>query len=136
MSETEPSPKEPTNHVDVPPPSSSDASNAANNNNNNNNNPGNSHDAESSSPVTHLMTLTKHEGGVNCLRFSPDGLSLATAGDRGSVIVWSVPVSKRGGGNGRHYWGMATREEDLQVRVLRGQCEDVFDMAWSPCGRR
>ena len=82
------------------------------------------------------MTLTKHEGGCNTLRFSPDGLSLATAGDRGAVIIWSVPVAKRGGGNGRHYWGIAEREEDLQVKILRSQCEDVFDLAWSPCGRR
>ncbi len=27
---------------------------------------------------------------VNAVRFSPDGLSLATAGDRGDLIIWTV----------------------------------------------
>jgi hypothetical protein len=64
---------------------------------------------------------------VNSIRFSPDGLSLLTAGDRGAVVVWSVPMGKRGGGNGRYWWGEVKTEADLQCKVVRTQCEVRFN---------
>ncbi|GMI53306.1 hypothetical protein TeGR_g11435 [Tetraparma gracilis] len=87
-------------------------------------------------PVSHLVTLARFESGVNCVRFSPDGLSLVACGDAGAVIVWSVPMDKRGNGNGRHFWPQVECEKDLQVKVLRSQAEDIFDVAWAPDSKR
>ena len=90
----------------------------------------------SNSPISHLLALQKHSGCVNSIRFSPDGLSLLTAGDRGAVVIWSVPIGKRGGGNGKYWWGEIKSEADLQCKVIRTQCEDIFTADWSPCSRR
>ena len=61
--------------------------------------------------------LAGHQLGVNCVRFSPDGLnSIATASDDGKVCLW--------------------RKEDnrwLQSRVLN-VLDEVVGIAWSPCG--
>jgi len=90
----------------------------------------------SNSPVSHILSLQKHSGCVNSIKFSPDGLTLLTAGDRGAVVLWSVPMTKRGGGNGKYWWGEVKTESDLTCKVIRTQCEDIFDANWTPCSRR
>jgi chromatin assembly factor 1 subunit B len=57
-------------------------------------------------------------------------------GDGGAIVVWSVPISKRGGGNGKHYWNLLTSEKELSVKVLRSWGEDIFDVDWSPDSKR
>ena len=86
--------------------------------------------------IDFLCRLGRHEGAVNCVAFSPDGLTLATAGDTGAVILWSVPMDKRGNGNGQHYWSSVEREQDLQVRVMARGAEAVTDLSWSKDSQR
>lgn len=86
--------------------------------------------------IDFLCRLGRHEGAVNCVEFSPDGLTLATAGDTGTVIMWSVPLEKRGNGNGQHFWCQVTREQDLQVRVIARSMEAVMDLSWSKDSQR
>ena len=86
--------------------------------------------------VAYMCSLTRHEGAVNAVAFSPDGLHLATAGDTGSVIIWSVPVSKRGNGNGQHYWSTVQREQDLSVRIVSRIGEGICDISWSADSKR
>jgi WD40 repeat protein len=86
--------------------------------------------------IDFLCRLHRHEGAVNSVAFSPDGLSLATAGETGAVIVWSVPLQKRGNGNGQHWWSHVEREQDLQVRVLSRNAEAVSDISWSADSQR
>lgn len=86
--------------------------------------------------IDYLCSLTRHEGPVNAVAFSPDGLHLATAGDAGAIIVWSVPPSKRGNGHGRHFWSTVTREQELAVQIVARVGEAVCDLSWSSDSRR
>jgi chromatin assembly factor 1 subunit B len=86
--------------------------------------------------IVHLLALRRHERSVNAVRFSPDGLVLATAGDGGSIILWSVPLDKRGNDNGKHFWASVQKESDLDCKVVVGiddgpTTEDIIDVAWS-----
>jgi chromatin assembly factor 1 subunit B len=82
-----------------------------------------------------LTTLTRHSSTVNVVRFSPNGLHLASASDSGSIIIYSVPPSKRGGGNGRHYWSEVENEQQLSIKVLSGNYA-IYDLDWSMDSRR
>jgi len=86
--------------------------------------------------IEYICSLTRHDAPVNAVAFSPDGLHLATAGDAGSIICWSVPCHKRGGGNGRHYWSSVTREQDLVVKIVARTGEGVADLSWSADSKR
>jgi chromatin assembly factor 1 subunit B len=92
--------------------------------------------------IQHLTSLKRHERSVNALKFSPDGLTLATAGDGGSIVLWSIPHDKRGGSNGQHFWSLVSKESDVECRILPSggsegvTCEDIFDLQWSPCSSR
>lgn len=91
---------------------------------------------QSSSKMDYMTSLSRHEGPVNGVTFSPDGLHLATAGDTGTIIIWSVPLSKQGNGNGRHFWSSVTREADLRVQIVARTGEGVVDLSWSADSRR
>mmetsp|Transcript_49491 Transcript_49491/g.142405 ORF Transcript_49491/g.142405 Transcript_49491/m.142405 type:complete len:581 (-) Transcript_49491:911-2653(-) len=86
--------------------------------------------------VEYITSLSRHDAVVNSVAFSPDGLHLATAGEAGSIILWSVPISKRGGGNGHHYWSTISKESDLSVRIVSTACEGVCDVSWSADSKR
>lgn len=90
------------------------------------------------SKFDYLLSFTRHDGPVNAVQFSPDGLHLATASETGAVLVWSVPHSKRGNGNGCHFWAMTTHEKEFNVRrVLRvGDGTGVMDISWSADSKR
>lgn len=83
-----------------------------------------------------LCALNRHDGPVNKVLFSPNGLYLATAGDTGNIIVYSVPFSKRGNSNGQHYWSGISRENDLDVSVVFRNGEAVTDVSWSADSKR
>jgi chromatin assembly factor 1 subunit B len=86
--------------------------------------------------ITYLCSLTRQEMVVNAVAFSPDGLHLATGGETGAVIVWSVPPNMRGGGNGRHFWSTVQREQDLSIKIISGQGGGVCDISWSADSKR
>ena len=86
--------------------------------------------------IAYMTSLTRHELPVNTVAFSPDGLHLVTAGEAGNIVLWSVPVSKRGNGNGRHFWSTITKESDLSVRIVSTHAEGVCDISWSSDSKR
>jgi WD40 repeat protein len=63
------------------------------------------------------FTLRGHQGGVNCIAWSPDGSRLATASDDHTAKVWEVT-------SGREFL------------TLRGHRGIVWSIAWSPHGGR
>jgi hypothetical protein len=73
---------------------------------------------------------------VNTFAFSPNGLHLVTAGESGNIVLWSVPVSKRGNQNGRHFWSTIAKEADLSVRIVSTHAEGVCDISWSADSKR
>ena len=83
----------------------------------------------------HLCRLSRHDGPVNAVAFSPDGLHLATAGETGAVIIFSVPVQWRGNRNGRHGWSQLTREHDLTTKVVTVG-DAILDVSWSADSKR
>ena len=89
-----------------------------------------------STKIEYLCSLTRQEQAVNAVAFSPDGLHLATGGETGSIVVWSVPPSKRGNGNGRHYWSEVTSEKDLSVRIISRGGQGICDISWSADSKR
>lgn len=87
--------------------------------------------------IEYLTSLTRHEMAVKTLAFSPDGLHLATGSDAGgSLIVWSVPLSKRGGNNGRHFWSFLRQEGELTVRIVNHSSSGICDLSWSADSKR
>ncbi|CAN0329947.1 unnamed protein product [Ectocarpus sp. 6 AP-2014] len=73
---------------------------------------------------TFVASLGGHQRGVNAVRFSPDGLSLASASDGGTVVIWSVEDVAA--------WSTLKSDRDTRKNILRGATEDIYDMAWSP----
>jgi WD40 repeat protein/serine/threonine protein kinase len=65
---------------------------------------------------THLMTLDGHSGKVLSLAFSPDGKTLASGGDHGSLKLWDV----------------TTGEELIS---LEGATDEIRLICFSPDGR-
>lgn len=73
---------------------------------------------------TFLASLEGHQRGVNVVRFSPDGLSLASASDGGTVVIWSVGEANA--------WSKLKSDRDTHKEILRGATEDIYDLTWSP----
>ncbi|CAJ1894466.1 unnamed protein product [Cylindrotheca closterium] len=86
--------------------------------------------------VDYMTSLSRHERPVNSVAFSPNGLHLATAGEAGNIIIWSVPLSKRGNGNGKHFWSTLASEKELAVKIVSTHCEGVTDLSWSADSKR
>jgi chromatin assembly factor 1 subunit B len=93
-------------------------------------------DAAKRVKIDFLCSLSRHEGPVNVVAFSPNGLHLATAGDTGTVIVWSIPVQYRGNGNGRHMWSHIEKESDLSVKIVARTGDAINDLQWSTDSKR
>lgn len=86
--------------------------------------------------IEYLCCLTRHELSVNTVAFSPDGLHLATGGESGAVVVWSVPPSMRGNRNGRHFWSSLGSEKDLNVKIIHPSGQGICDISWSADSKR
>lgn len=71
-----------------------------------------------------VASLAGHERGVNVVRFSPNGLRLASASDGGTVVIWSVSELAK--------WSTLSSDRDTQKTILRGATEDIYDLCWSP----
>lgn len=78
---------------------------------------------QSSHKITHRLALQRHDRSVNVVKFSPDGKSLATAGDGGSIIIWSLLQKSD--------WCRVEKETDLKVKILSACSDGICDMSWS-----
>ena len=83
--------------------------------------------------VKYVASLCRHIRAVNCVRWSPDGNTLASAGDGGCVMLWvrsnTPPVfTSEGVEEDLEYWQV---QQMLRVQ----ENEDLFDLCWSPDGR-
>jgi WD40 repeat protein len=88
-----------------------------------------------STKIEFLCSLSRHDGPVNSIQFSPDGLHLATGGENG-LIIWSVPVLRRANGNGRHHWSTVTSESELLVKIVSFRSGSICDISWSTDSKR
>ncbi|CUM65300.1 uncharacterized protein PRCAT00002935001 [Priceomyces carsonii] len=80
--------------------------------------------------LEHLSTLRKHTQAVNVTRFDPRGHMLASGGDDGALIIWTLSD---------HIVKDFGAEEDEEIKeswiakqVLRSSTSEIYDLAWSP----
>ncbi|CAM9018523.1 unnamed protein product [Wickerhamomyces anomalus] len=76
------------------------------------------------------VRVTKHTQAVNVVRFDPKGEILATAGDDGTVLLWTLSESIV------KEFGQEMDEDVQESWILRHACRsstsEVYDLAWSP----
>ncbi len=71
--------------------------------------------------IAPLATLFGHEAAVNVATFSPDGKQLATAGDDGLILLWSME-------------DVTNNRDDAQPIVLSGHKGKVVGLSFAPDG--
>ncbi|WVF68167.1 hypothetical protein IAT40_002932 [Kwoniella sp. CBS 6097] len=81
----------------------------------------------------YLTTLSKHTAAVNVVRFSPNGQTLASAGDDGNVILW-VSSDKPVVTFGESADELPDKEHWRSQRMLQVTTKHVYDLSWSPDG--
>ena len=89
--------------------------------------------------IEHIITLERGVQGhsVNAVKFSPSGQHLVAACDKGTVVVWSIPPhSKSCTKDTNLFWSTIDREQDLELKQISNQSEDVMDVAWSSTSKR
>lgn len=83
--------------------------------------------------VEWLCDLRAHATTINIARFSPDGLSVATAADHGEIVIWRLnlaPVEISPLSAAVHDDDAPKERWQIDV-TLRGHLQDVLDLAWS-----
>jgi len=67
-----------------------------------------------------------HTSTINIIRFSPDGMYLASGGDDSAIVIWVQKIRPKEFGS--------NIEEVLwsNYKILRGHLSDIYDIAWSP----
>ncbi|KAI8911261.1 WD40-repeat-containing domain protein [Powellomyces hirtus] len=80
--------------------------------------------------VQYLASLTRHAEAVNCVRWAPNGGTLASAGDDGSILLWQQTEQKEGAAFGEQEDGAL--ETWRVAHILRGGTAAIYDIAWSP----
>ena len=78
-----------------------------------------------------VQALQAHSKVVNVVRFCPQGVTLASAGDDATIFLYRERAAKQAFGEpapkaGAMQWAA--------VCALRGHCDDVYDLCWSPRG--
>ncbi|XP_058062558.1 protein HIRA homolog [Anopheles bellator] len=94
-----------------------------------------SDEAEANQNVPRILCqMDNHLACVNCVRWSANGLMLASGGDDKLVMIWKKTV---GGSGGIGAFGSSGKsvEHWRCINTLRGHAGDVLDLAWSPQDR-
>merc|ERR1711976_971782 len=84
-------------------------------------------DKKSKADIKKIHKITDHTGPVNCVRWSPSGLHLASASADHTILIFTHKVEK-------------IQKEDISERWERiftgyGHKSDVEDLTWSPDGK-
>lgn len=67
-----------------------------------------------------------HTATVNIVRFSPNGMYLASGGDDSAIVIWAQkyrPVE---------FGSLLEKKVWCNNKILRGHLSDIYDLAWSP----
>lgn len=94
-----------------------------------------------------MLALTRHERSINALSFSPHASHLASAGDGGSLIIYSLPRHHRRKVTSDHssnqnsnrpykFWNALQQEKELACKICHTRAEDIMDISWSQDERR
>uniref|UniRef100_K3XC86 CAF1B/HIR1 beta-propeller domain-containing protein n=1 Tax=Globisporangium ultimum (strain ATCC 200006 / CBS 805.95 / DAOM BR144) TaxID=431595 RepID=K3XC86_GLOUD len=76
-----------------------------------------------------IFSLSGHDRSVNCVRFSPNGVFLASASDDSTIILWTKPKTAAED----WAWDKITSFSDVSRTLLAcGHKGDITDLAWSP----
>lgn len=94
--------------------------------------------------VEWLCDLRAHATTINIARFSPCGLSIATAADMGEIVLWRLdPLSSTAAADSVSPLLQQSSADDEQPKerwqrdiTLRGHVQDVLDLAWSSDGSK
>lgn len=81
-----------------------------------------------------LSDLTRHQKAVNIVRWSPDGRMLASGDDESIIIIWQMKEGPGEGGGLFDDDDFQNKENWTVFKMLRFHLDDVYDLAWSPCG--
>lgn len=84
--------------------------------------------------VEFLANLKRHTKAVNVCRFSPDGDTLATAGDDSVIIFWKLNDASANT-NIFQEEEEDNKENWCMQKCLRGHLEDIYDLSWSQDGK-
>ncbi|KAF9161688.1 hypothetical protein DFQ26_004318 [Actinomortierella ambigua] len=88
-----------------------------------------------STHIEFLSSLNRHTAAVNVVRFSPTAEVIASAGDDGNIILWKPAESKESVSRFDTEDDEDARETWRVQSMMRGSLSDIYDLAWSPCGR-
>ncbi|KAI7905007.1 WD40-repeat-containing domain protein [Cokeromyces recurvatus] len=83
--------------------------------------------------IDFLSELRRHSSPVNVVRFSPRGDYLASAGDDACIILWKLSPSKES--NFGNEYSDYEKETWTVVHMFYGHNKEIYDLAWSPCGK-
>lgn len=83
--------------------------------------------------VEYLTTLRKHTQAVNVVRFDPKGEILATSGDDGTLILWTLSdhIVKEFGAEDDD----EVKESWIVKHIFRSSTSEIYDLSWSPDSR-
>ncbi|KAK7062875.1 Chromatin assembly factor 1 subunit [Paramarasmius palmivorus] len=87
--------------------------------------------------IEYLATLSKHSAPVNVVRWSPNGETIASAGDDGMIIIWAPSSTPQASAYGSDVNPdeMSNEKEFWKPRIMvRCTSMEVYDLAWSPTG--
>lgn len=82
--------------------------------------------------VQFIASLKRHCKSVNVIRWSPDGMILASAGDEACVFLWKENEVKN-----QRTLDMdedENKENWFSFKTFRGHLEDILDISWSKDG--
>jgi len=94
-------------------------------------------------PISYVTALTRpHERSINSVAFSPHGIFLASAGDGGTLAIFTPSYQTMGSTQAPPAsWYDVTEEKHVQYSLVRLQIEghavnDIMDLSWSRDDKR